>query len=464
MNLHQKIINDEILNTIKDNFDNEIYLVGGAVRDFLMDKITFDRDLIVCDVEAREFAQKLADLFDATFVPLDEENKIYRVVMPDKLNYLDITNPVENSLQKDLARRDLAINAIAINLNTGEIIDPFNGISDIQNKIISEISEQNFIDDPLRLLRIFRFQANLGFSISPVLLNIVNKHFKLISKPAHERVIYEIVKLFSGEYAHVALLNMDKCGLLEEIFPFVADVKKVPENSHHHLDLFNHSIETVKQISDLYLASKNEIREHLDKIDFGGFSRLAHLRFAGFLHDIGKFSTWTIVEGRHRFIKHDDVGSKLAVEILKKMHFSNKQVDYISQMIKYHIYPSHVMSAPDISEKIMMRFVRRMNDNSIDNIILAMADRLSARGPEITDEIVNNNISSLNKLMNFYLEKKDELKPLPKLLDGKEIMSLLNIKPSPILGQIIEALHEAQLDGDVTCRDEAIKFVQNFNL
>ncbi len=464
MNLHQKIINDEILNTIRDNFDNEIYLVGGAVRDFLMNKKTYDRDLIVCDVDAREFAKKIADYFDATFVPLDEENKIYRVVLQDKLNYLDITNPIENSLKKDLARRDLAINAIAINLNSGEIFDPFNGIWDIQNKIISDISEQNFIDDPLRLLRIFRFQANLGFSISSELLDIVRKYFKLISKPAYERVIYEIVKLFAGEYAHLALLNMDRCGLLEEIFPFVAELKKVPENSHHHLDLFNHSIETVKQISDLYSSSKIEVREHLDRIDFGGFSRLAHLRFAGFLHDIGKFSTWTIIDGRHRFIKHDDVGSKLSVEILKSMHFSNKQIEYISQMIKYHIYPSHVMSSQDTSEKIMMRFVRRMKDNSIDNVILAMADRLSARGPEITDEIVNNNISSLNKLLKFYLSKKDELKPLPKLLDGKEIMSLLDIKPSPVLGQIIEALHEAQLDGDVTCRDQAIKFVQNFNI
>ena len=113
-----KIKSDEILTKITETFDNEIYLVGGAVRDFLMGKSSLDRDLIVMDENAKDFALKVKDLFDAAFVPLDEENKIYRLVLPDKINYLDITNPIENSLEKDIMRRDLAINSIAVNLRT----------------------------------------------------------------------------------------------------------------------------------------------------------------------------------------------------------------------------------------------------------------------------------------------------------------------------------------------------------
>lgn len=457
-------VNDEILNKIKENFTNEIYLVGGSVRDYLMGIESHDRDIIVMDEGAKNFSLKLQKLFDATFVPLDEENKIYRLVMSDKINYIDITNPVGGTIEKDLMRRDLTINAIAVNINSGEVVDISGGVTDIKNKCIHCVNEQNFVDDPLRLLRVYRFQSLYNFSIAPETLSAICKYVELIKKPAFERINYEVLRLFSGRYAHVALENMNKTWLLEEIFPFVKELKQVPPNSHHHLDLLHHSIETVKQIQEIYDNAQDEVKEHLDRVDFGGFSRLAHLKFAGFIHDIGKFSTWTIEEGgRHRFIGHDDVGSKLAGTMLKKMHFSNKQVDYLTKMIKFHIYPSQLMSSPQITEKIMMRFVRKMDANSIDNIILAMADRLSARGPEITDEVVEHNINLLTTLMKFYLDVRETLKPLPIFLTGNDVMEILNIKPSPKLGKIMNSLHEAQLNGDVQTREQAVEFVQNVN-
>ncbi len=456
----EKIKNDDILSKIITSFDNEIYLVGGTVRDFYLGNESVDRDIIVMDEDARVFALKLAEFFDATFVPLDEENKIYRLVMSDKINYIDITNPIENSLEKDLMRRDLTINAIAVNIRSGEIVDISGGVTDIKNGCINYVNELNFVDDPLRLLRVYRFQAMYGFELAPETISAVCRYSDLIHKPAAERINYELMKLFNGEFAHVALENMNKTWILEEIFPIVKELKQVPPNSHHHLDLFHHSIETVKQVQNLYNASSDEVKEHLNKIEFGGFSRLAHLKLAAFLHDIGKFSTWTIEEGKHRFIKHDDVGAKMSLKILKDLHFSNKQADYISSMIKYHIYPSHVMTSPQITEKIMMRYVRKMDKNSIDAVILAQADRLSARGPEITDEIVERNISSLNMLLRFYLEARETLKPLPKLLTGDEVMTLLNIKPSRKLGEIMNALHEAQISGDVTSKEHAVDFVK----
>lgn len=458
----EKIKLDDIISKIADKFKNEIYLVGGTVRDYYMGLESTDRDIIVMDEDAREFALKLADLFNATFVPLDEENKIYRIVLPDKVNYIDVTNPVGDSIEQDLMRRDLTINAIAVNIRTGEVIDISGGVTDIKNKCINYVNEHNFIDDPLRLLRVYRFQALFGFQLAPETINAVCKYSDLIHKPAVERINYEILKLFSGEYAHVALENMNKTWLLEEVFPFVNELKQVPPNAHHHLDLFHHSIETVKQVQIMYNEASDDVKEHLSSIDFGGFSRLAHLKLAAFMHDIGKFSTWTIEEGKHRFIKHDDVGAKMSVKILKDLHFSNKQIDYISSMVKYHIYPSHVMNSPQITEKIMMRYVRKMDKNSIDAVILAQADRLSARGPEITDEIVERNITSLNMLLRFYLETRDTLKPLPKLLDGNEVMKILNIKPSKHLGEIMEALHEAQISGDVLTKDHAVEFIKKF--
>ncbi len=463
--LIDKIKNDSILNNISSFFSNDVYLVGGSVRDALMGKDYIDRDLIVTDVDAGDFAFQLAEFFNGTLIPLDVENKIYRVVLEDKINYLDVTNPVENSLEKDILRRDLTINAIAVNIRTCEI---FTGCSDflddLENKLIKGIRDDNFIDDPLRLLRVFRFYSLLGFNIDDSLIELIKKNLHRIDNPAKERVQYELMKLFSGEYLSSALLKMDECGILSMLFPFVDELKQVPPNLHHHLDLFNHSIETIRQLENIYKNSSESVVEHMDSVDFGGFSRFTHLKLAAFMHDIGKFSTWTIEEdtGRHRFIKHEEVGAKMCVPILKRLCFSNKQIEYISYIIKKHMYPTAVVSAPELNEKVMMRYVRKSEDKVIDNILIAQADRLSALGPEITQDIVDENITLLNSLLKYYFEIKDFLKPLPKLLDGNEVMNILNIQPSKNLGEIMKALNEAQINSEVLTKEDAINFVKSF--
>ncbi len=466
-----QIRQDKIISKIAEEFpDNKIYIVGGTVRDLYLGEKSYDRDIIVCDADAKEFAIKLHNIFDSAYVPLDEENHIYRIVLHEKedenhQSMIDITNPLGGNIEQDLQRRDLTINAIAVDIHSGNILDLFGGISDLKNKTLNYIEESNFVDDPLRLVRVYRFQALLGFELTPETISAVCKYTGLINKPAKERINYELMKLFSGKYSANALLNMNKTWLLEEIFPVVKELKQVPPNTHHHLDLLHHSIETVKQIQFIYENSEERVKAHLDKVDFGGFSRLAHLKLAGFLHDIGKFSTWTIDKdtGRHRFIKHDDAGAKLVKPILKNLCFSNKQITYISEMIKNHIYPSQLMTSQDVNEKAMTRYLRKLEDNVIDNIILAKADRLSARGEVITDEIIESNIRNLDKLLEFYFSSLETLAPLPKLLDGNDVMQILNIKPSPKLGEILNTLHEAQLNGEVNTKEEAVTYIKNLN-
>lgn len=453
---------------IKDDFIlkdiNEGYLVGGSIRDFFTKKCEFcDRDISIKGAE--NFARKLANKLDATFIELDNENKIYRIVLKDKINFLDISEMQGNSIEDDLKRRDFTINAIAYDLSNEKFIDVTGGLNDLKNKVLRHIDDKNFEEDPLRVLRAFRFYSMTGFEMTEELVKALKKYMPLALIPAKERINYEIMKLFGGDYASSALLKMDELGLLEKIIPQVKEMKNVPPNTHHHLDLFHHVIETVRQIEIIYAELSGFEKEHMDAVDFGGFPRINHLKLAGFLHDIGKYSTWTIEEsGRHRFIKHDDVGSKMVVPLLRDLKFSKKQIEYVSCMIKNHIYPSNVIVAPILNEKVMMRYVRKMGENVVDNIILAKADRLSAKGVDITEEVINSNINGLNKLLEFYLSKKDSLTPLPKLLDGREIMTLLNIKPSPKLGEIISALNEAQLNGDVTTPEDAKNFVMNFDL
>lgn len=432
--------NDKILNSIEEIIKNkEVYLVGGYLRNyFLNNEISSDRDLVIIG-ESKTLAQEISQKLDGTFIELDNENEIYRVVLKDKTNYFDISRAVEDDILKDAKRRDFTINSIFYNLNKKEIFDPFNGIKDIKNKILKTIDFNNFIDDPLRLLRLYRFKSLTGFNISDELSNFVKENFKLIDSIAKERINYEIIKIFEGQFVVETLLKMFEDEVLEFVFPFVKEIKKIPSNSHHHLDLIHHSIETVKQIK-----TQNPI-----------------LKIAAFYHDIGKPSTWTIEPiGRHRFIGHDLAGAKIAVKELENLKFSNKQISYITKMIKYHIYPASLINSAD-NKKAFARFVRKLGEDSLDVIALSRADRLSALGEAITKEMLDKSLNHLDNLEKYYESVKDIANSPKSLLDGKEIMKILNIKPSRIIGEIIEELVEMQLSNEIKTKEEAILYIKN---
>ena len=277
---------------IKDDFIlkeiNEGYLVGGSIRDLFTKKCELcDRDISIKGAE--KFAKKIANQFDATFITLDSENQIFRVVLKDKINYLDISELQGKTIEDDLKRRDFTINAIAYDLAQDKFIDVTGGLQDLKNGILRHIDDKNFEEDPLRILRAFRFYAVTGFEMTDELQIALKKYMPLALKPAKERINYEIMKLFGGNFASKSLLKMDEFRLLEDIFPCVKDMKKVPPNTHHHLDLFHHVVETVAQIENLYANLSGFEKEHMDAVDFGGFPRINHLKLAGFLHDIGKY-------------------------------------------------------------------------------------------------------------------------------------------------------------------------------
>ena len=188
--------------------------------------------------------------------------------------------------------------------------------------------------------------------------------------------------------------------MLDVIFPVMKEVKKIPPNTHHHLDLQHHLIETVRQVQRNYENLPDERRKVLEDMEFGGYPRIAFLKFAAFMHDIGKPDTWTIDEetGRHRFIMHDDVGSKKIVPIMKDLKFSKKQIAYVQKIIKFHIYPASLVWQEVAGSKAHLKFYRKMYPYFEDVIILAMADRLSALGEAITADMVAQNLSNLSIL------------------------------------------------------------------
>lgn len=465
----KNIANNPIICLLKCFFENKkehAYVVGGFLRDCMLDVQSSDIDIVVESGKAKKLGLELADELGGYFVELDNINNIYRVVLSDKTTYIDIADCVGLTIEDDLKRRDFTINALAYDINNSKIIDVCGSQQDILNCVIKEVSEENLIDDPIRIFRAYRFKSMLGFEFSDSLQGMLKKHAHLVTQTAKERINVELIKLFAGENSVEALYALDENNILELIIPEVKEIKKIPPNSHHHLCLFEHSIETVKQVQLYYKTACEDVKKHLRNEFLAGQKRIAYLKLAAFLHDVGKPATWQIEQetGRHRFIMHDVEGAKVIVPTLKNLKFSKKQIAYVQKIIKNHIYPAGLVTSVDSGEKAYLRFFRKMEDEVIDIITVAHADRLSALGPDITQEIVAQNLDGLNALLEFYLKEKSKLAPLPKLLDGEEIMELLNIPASRQLGQIIEQLKEAQISSEVLTKEDAIEFVKRLNL
>jgi len=466
-NLITNVYSDEISTTIKSlcAVDTELYLVGGYVRDLAINKLSCDRDYIVKGESAIELAKKVAEKVQGFFVLLDETFDIARVVMPDRVNYLDFAGCFGNTIYDDINRRDFTINSIAIKIDDGKesgLFDPNNGLNDLEKGIIRTVSEKNLEDDPLRCLRAYRFSSQLGFKIHPETIQYIDKYKKLLSNVAVERVQVELIKLFEGKYCSENLEKMKENGLLFQIFPELEKEIKVPPNLHHHLGLLDHSIETVRQIEILENTMPAWFIEKLNSDQANGIKYISLLKIAGLLHDLGKPETWQIdEEGRHRFIKHDEIGAQKAVDLLNRLKFSKNACKYITKLIKYHIYPSQLIREDEpATEKAIFRMFRKLESETPDVILIAMADRLSARGPEITEDIVRKNLNGLQQFLDIYSKSKEKVESLPKLLSGNDVMEILEIPVGPRVGAILKTLKEAQISGDINTREEAIAFIK----
>ncbi len=440
MNLADKIKNDEIIKEIQNLFPKEeIYLVGGFLRDLILDKISPDKDIVVINSKSEDIAKTLAEKLDGVKILLDKENQIYRIALKDKENFIDIVE-AEN-FEKDLNRRDFTINSIYYDIKNEKIIDKANGINDIENKIIRTVDINNLKDDPLRMLRAFRFASLYGFKISDDILNFIKENKGLIQNVSAERINYEIIKMFSGKNLIENLRMMNDIEFLKEIFPKTSEINKIPKNSHHHLPLFEHTMEVINSL---------EIKT------------LPLLNLGAFMHDIGKPATWHIDEnGRHRFLGHDVIGEKIAKGELKKLKFSNKQIEIISFFVRHHMYPALLMKDNNVSEKAKFRFYKKTKEHYRELIDLAKADRLATRGEEVSEKDIETDLKKLECLLEFCAKADKKIEALPKLISGKDVMQILKLKPSKLVGEILEMVEEKRFEGKIISKNDAIEFLKS---
>jgi putative nucleotidyltransferase with HDIG domain len=399
----------------------------------------------------------LADGEQGHLVPLDWDFGIHRVVFDNGIN-IDLANALEHDLQIDLGRRDLTVNAMALDLKTGDLIDPFHGKADLETGKVRMVSEFNLLDDPLRMLRVFRIAAMIQANeIDEDTLAVIRQNGARIWESAAERIQYEFLRLLSVERCFPALKSMADCGLLEVLIPELTPMRSIGSSGFHHLGLFDHTLELVRQSERLIHECPTKTREWILQPFNANVTRFGLVKLACLLHDIGKPATMGTREDavhgqRLTFYRHEEVGEEMADPLLKKWKVSNEVRSYVKKLIRWHLYPCQF--GPESPRKSVLRFYRRMGEETQDVLLLALADRHSACGDWLDPaELETSHLAHLWLMENF--SREETVLKQPRLLNGHEVMQALDMQPGPQLKEILEALQEAQQLGEITTPEEA---------
>ena len=440
------------------------YLVGGAVRDREMGRPVTDIDL-VC-VEADKAARTMAAFKNAALFRMSKDPRkpvCYRLVnRSDKDDHLDIADIQGGSITADLARRDFTINAMAITVSPegrpGEIIDPFGGVSDIQQKCIRATAPNVFEKDPLRMLRAVRFSAELGFSLTVETRNLISLNAVNINQAAGERVWAELKRILHNENSTALIRQLDELDVLTNIFPEIRAMKSCPQNAHHHLDVWPHSMVVLQHCENMINAPARYFEKSAKAVEahLANGHRTALLKLTALFHDVGKPSTRhdDDTAGRITFYGHDKSGARIVDQIARRLRLSKAERTYLVTLVAAHLRILF-MAEPKVKPSTRMRLFRELKDDTISLIIHGMADVLATRGPKSTRAFRHNYLSWARATIAAYHRSiKPLLSPKNDLVRGKDLIAL-GCSPGPGMGDILLKIRQAQDDGRVQDRPDA---------
>ena len=487
----------KLLLNFANKSNRKIFLVGGSLRDLLLGRETKDFDLVP-EGNVEKFARNFASEVGGSFVLLDEKNRIYRVVK-QKISKkkskqafnLDFSQMRGKKIKEDLLLRDFTIDAMAVRLDQIKgslsaltrakllpklIVDPSGGIRDLQKKIVRRTSRRIFDDDPLRLLRGYRLAATLEFAIERKTEDEIKKKVNLIKKVARERIRDELFKILSAPQSYLYFRRLHRIGLLHRIIPEIEIMKEKPENYYHREGLWGHSLETLKSLEEIFAnlvklfpRMSGKIMAHLHEKIFGEVERKSLLKWAAIFHDIGKPKTVRREEGRVRFFGHEEEGTSLVVGIMERLKFSNKAIKIVEKTVKHHMRPGNLSEAPRLTDRAIHRFFRDLSQEGVDTLLLSLADRYSYRkilpernkklAIEISRKSLRKHEETVRKMLNKYYYHKERILPKP-LVRGDEIMESFNLPQGPLIGKLLKRVREAQAEGKLKNREEALQFLK----
>lgn len=435
-----------------DKMGLECYVIGGWVRDLLLGRHSKDIDIVVVG-SGIELAKTVADRLKGAHLSVFKTYGTAQVKTKDlELEFVgarresyqhDSRNPIveDGTLEEDQNRRDFTINALAICLNDdryGELLDPFQGVYDLSDKIIRTPLDPDitFSDDPLRMMRAIRFATQLNFDIHPDTLSAITRNAERINIITKERIADELNKIMLSPKPSVGWYLLDQTGLLKLIFPELEALKGVETvEGRGHKDVFRHTLQVVDNLA-----------EKSDKL---------WLRWAALLHDIGKprSKAWDNEAG-WTFRNHNYIGAKMIPRIFKTMKFpQNEKMNYVIKMVDLHMRPINLIE-DTVTDSAVRRLLFEAGDDIDDLMLLCHADITSRNQQKV--ERYHRNYELVTQKMKE-LEERDRIRNFQPPVKGEEIMQLLHLEPCSTVGELKSAVKDAILDGIIPNEYEQAK-------
>ena len=392
--------------------DHRALVVGGAVRDICLDRPVVDWDLCT-SASVRTIENIFRDIPQYTL-----GHATVAIIIKGRPYEITPFRGQTNSLDEDLSKRDLTINAMALNPGTGQIFDPHNGRGDSRNKIIRAVENpgSRFKEDPLRLLRAIRFAAQLNFKIHERTFSAISISAPLLSTVAPERIRDELLKILMVQKPSGSFNTLARAGLLNTFMPELLEGRLKRQNRYHRYTIFKHILKTVDNVKPDPL-----------------------LRVTALLHDIAKPRIRKKIDGTWRFHGHEKASALLAEEIMKRLKFSNKMIQDVTHLIKNHLIGYN----SEWSDAAVRRLIKRVGTDSIGNMVTFRKADILAHGKNTGNQDL---LSQLEGRIQAQLSSSPPIHVSDLAIDGNTVMALTGLPPGPAVGRILEELIEKVME------------------
>lgn len=468
----------------------DVYLVGGVVRDVYTRRPVHDLDLVAL-TDGQPIARRIANALGGVYYPLDASRGVGRALIEwDGIPFtIDVAQLRGPDLHADLIDRDFTVNALATPLDQLDmIIDPTGGLADLLRRLVRQCNPQSITSDPVRMLRAVRISLSHGFHLTEETKAAIRENLSNLNNISEERIRDEFFKLLGGPRPHAALTVLSVLGILDVLLPETSALKGVTQSPPHIYDVWRHTLGVVESMGQVFSvfgqrrdddAAANfglgtfkfavnhlyrDIQTHLNVTQWPNErTHRALLILAALAHDIGKPITRSVDDdGKIHFYRHEAVGQDMVAAWGRRLALSNDEIDRLKTIVFHHLRPAQLARETSISRRSKYRFWRDVGVAGVDLCLLSVADQLGKYGPTLPQDFWLKFVDNLRDLLEGYFQERETLVAIQPLVNGNHLIDQLGLQPGRQLGQLIEALREAQALQQFSTPQEALDWARQW--